>query len=81
MTGLRSEVPTIDVILPAYNAEKTIVEALRSLQDQTFTDFRVLVVNDGSTDDTASIVSGMAEADPRIVLLSQPNGGIVDALN
>ncbi|KFG70318.1 glycosyltransferase family A protein [Microvirga sp. BSC39] len=73
--------PTIDVLLPAFNAESTLRESLQSLLDQTFEDFRILVIDDGSTDGTAALVSTMAAADARIILFSKPNSGIVDTLN
>lgn len=71
----------IDVLIPAYDVALTIEGAVRSILGQTVRDIRVVVVDDGSTDDTAAIVSRLAEDDNRIVLLRQPNGGIVDALN
>jgi len=44
--------PTISVIIPAYNAERTILETITSVQQQTFSDLELLVINDGSTDQT-----------------------------
>ena len=76
-----SETPLIDVLIPAYNAGRTIRSALGSIQDQTIRDIRIVVVDDGSTDDTAAIVGEVAAADPRVELHRQANGGIVDALN
>lgn len=73
--------PLVDVLIPAYNAENTVAEALASIQRQTVTRLRLLVVDDGSTDRTASILDGLARQDPRIVVLRQTNAGIVDALN
>ena len=71
----------IDVILPAYNAEDTILVALHSLLLQTAPDFRVIVIDDGSTDRTAEIVAELARTDGRIMLDRRENGGIVAALN
>lgn len=71
----------IDVLIPAYNAEKTLVTALRSIQDQTVRDIRLIVVNDGSTDRTGEILREIAAADPRVVAIDTPNRGIVGALN
>ena len=71
----------IDVVIPVYNGQRTIESAVASIQAQTLDDLRIIVVDDGSTDDTAHQVGRLAEADRRIVLLRQPNGGIVDALN
>ncbi|MCA9917729.1 MAG: glycosyltransferase family 2 protein [Anaerolineales bacterium] len=65
----------VSVIMPAYNAANTIGEALASLQAQTFTRWEVIVVDDGSTDETAVIVSSFAHDDDRIHLLRQENKG------
>lgn len=71
----------VDVLIPVFNAAKTVRSAIESIQYQTVRNIRIIVVNDGSTDATNAIVTGMAAADRRIVLLGKPNGGIVDALN
>jgi len=71
----------IDVLIPVYNGAATVHEAIDSIQRQTFADFRMIVVNDGSTDGTANILADMQAGDPRISVVTQVNGGIVDALN
>lgn len=71
----------VDVLIPAFNAAKTIRSAVESIQRQTVRDIRIVVVDDGSTDDTAAIVTAMARTDPRIHVLTKPNGGVVDTLN
>ena len=71
----------IDVLMPVYNSARTIRGSLESILAQSVTAFRAIVVDDGSTDDTAAIVASMAERDGRIDLVRRPNGGIVDALN
>jgi glycosyltransferase involved in cell wall biosynthesis len=76
MTGTT---PTITVLMPAYNAEKYIGEAIASVLQQTFTDFELLIVNDGSTDRTINIIKTFD--DPRIRLINQPNLGVAAALN
>ncbi len=65
--------------MPAYNAEKYIGDAIRSVLEQSFTDFELLIVNDGSTDHTTDIVHSFT--DERIVLLEQEHGGVSKALN
>lgn len=67
----------ISVIIPAYNAGKFIGRALDSILGQSLTDIEVIVVNDGSTDNTAEIVAGYP--DPRIRMVSQENGGTMAA--
>ena len=71
----------VDVLIPVYNGATTIESALRSIQDQSLRDIRIILVDDGSTDASAAIIEQMAEQDERIVLLRQANSGIVDALN
>jgi len=72
-------VPEVSVIIPAYNAARFIGEALQSVLQQTFQDFEIIVVDDGSTDDTARVVAGIA--DPRIRYVYQENKGLAGARN
>lgn len=69
----------ISIIIPAYNAEKFIRETVNSVLAQTFTDFEIIVSDDGSTDSTATIISGFD--DPRIKYLHSPNAGVSTARN
>ena len=71
--------PEITVLMPAYNAEKYIAEAIASVLKQSFSDFELLIVNDGSTDHTVKIIESFK--DDRIVLIHQENQGIASALN
>ncbi len=67
------------MVIPAYNAAATVQQAIDSVLAQSFADFEILVVDDGSTDDTATAVR--AVNDPRVRLLAQPNGGAAAARN
>ena len=72
--------PKVSVVMPAYNAEKYIGEAIESILNQTYTDFEFIIINDGSTDRTKEII--LEYDDPRIVLLeNEKNSGIVVTLN
>lgn len=71
----------ISIIMPAYNEEKNIGAAIASIQQQTYTDFQLIIVNDGSTDDTAAIVQEKIMGDERIVFLSPGKIGKVPAYN
>ena len=71
----------IDVLVPVFNAMATVESALRSILEQTVRDLRLVVVDDGSTDDTPAILDGLARRDPRVHVLRTPNRGIVAALN
>ena len=73
--------PEVSVIIPAYNAEKYLAECLESVGSQTERNLEIIVVDDGSTDGTAAIVAGFAEADPRLRLIRQPNSGPGPARN
>jgi len=69
----------ITVLMPCYNASDYIADAIRSVLGQTFRDFELLIVNDGSIDDTAERVRSFN--DDRIILIEQPQLGIAAALN
>lgn len=71
--------PRASIIVPAYNATATIVPTLDSLCAQTFPDYEVVVVDDGSTDETAAVVR--AHGHPRIRLVRQQNRGLAGARN
>ena len=76
--------PTISVVLPAYNAEKYLAEAVGSILAQTFTDFELIIVDDGSSDKTLKIANGLANDldDPRIrVIANKENRGIPKTRN
>jgi glycosyltransferase involved in cell wall biosynthesis len=69
----------VTVLMPAYNTGKYIAEAIRSVLQQTFRDFTLLIINDGSPDDTEAVIRSFD--DPRIFLINQPHRGIASALN
>ena len=71
--------PKISVIIPTYNAEATILETLYSLRQQTFTDFEILVINDGSSDRTLDVLSRFS--DERLTVFSFDNAGATVARN
>ncbi|WP_214041487.1 glycosyltransferase family 2 protein [Methanoculleus sp.] len=74
-----SEIPAVSVVIPLYNKGPYIARALNSVFAQTFQDFEVIVVDDGSTDDGAEIVRAFDE--PRIRLIQQENRGVSAARN
>ena len=71
----------ISVIIPIYNAESYLKECLRSVLSQDYTDLQIILVNDGSTDDSLTIADSFARNDTRIMLLSQNNRGQAAARN
>ena len=73
--------PRISIIIPAYNVEPFLAETLASVQQQTFHDFEVIVVDDGSTDLTGEVAQRFAEKDERFILLRQKKVGECVARN
>ncbi len=74
--------PAVSVIMPAFNTEKYLRAAVQSILDQTFTDFELLIIDDGSTDDTAQIATALAATDRRICVITNPkNLGVSVARN
>lgn len=71
----------ISVIIPAYNAAGVITRCIRSLQVQTEPDFELLIVDDGSGDNTVDVVAALASEDTRIRLIRQKNAGVSAARN
>ncbi|HEY9852801.1 MAG TPA: glycosyltransferase [Leptolyngbyaceae cyanobacterium] len=76
---LREFMPTISVVIPAFNAEKTIQETIESVLNQTFSDFELLVINDGSQDSTLDVIDNIK--DERIKVFSYPNAGVAASRN
>jgi glycosyltransferase involved in cell wall biosynthesis len=68
--------PLVSIITPTYNHEKFIADCIQSALNQTYTNWEMLVVNDGSTDRTSEIVKAFADKYPRIKLFEQENVGI-----
>lgn len=73
--------PKVTVIIPAYNSEEYIGRCLDSVLSQTFQDFEILVINDGSNDDTGKIVKKYAKKDKRIRYIEQKNIGVARTRN
>ena len=74
--------PTISVILPVYNSGAFLREAIQSILSQTFTDFELIAIDDGSIDASPAILGEYARTDSRLHVYTQPgNRGLVEALN
>jgi hypothetical protein len=71
----------VTVIVPAWNAERTIEESLRSAAEQTYRNLEILIVDDGSTDQTTSVAANFCRTEPRARLISKENGGVASARN
>lgn len=71
--------PLVSAVMPAYNASRTVVDAVNSILTQTVEDLEVIVVDDGSKDDTADVVRSID--DPRVSLIVKRNEGVASARN
>lgn len=73
--------PSISIVIPAYNSAKFLPEVIQSVLKQTYQNWELLVIDDGSTDNTATLVNNYCQQDPRIRLISKKNGGVSSARN
>lgn len=71
----------VSVIIPAYNAAQFLSETVASVISQSYSDWEMLLVDDGSTDNTPGLCDSLAASDPRIHVFHKPNGGLSDARN
>lgn len=73
--------PTFSVIMPCYNSAVYVRGALQSILNQTYPHWELIAINDGSKDDTLTILNEYADADPRVKVFSKANGGYISAVN
>lgn len=73
--------PLFSIIVPCYNASKYVSETIESVLEQEFDDWELILINDGSKDDTLSILQSYAKKDVRIKVYDLPNGGVSKARN
>ncbi len=73
--------PEISLIIPVYNGEKHLPELFECVKNQTFKDFELILVNDGSSDHSLDICTSFAQEDERVRLIDKPNGGASSARN
>src|SRR5512144_325229 len=78
MSGPVGGTPAISIILPTFNRRDTIARAIDSIRQQTFPDWELIVIDDGSTDGTAEAIAGL---DPRLRVVRQENQGCYAARN
>ena len=71
----------VSVIVPVYNIEKYVARCILSLKNQTYKDIEVLIIDDGSTDDSKNIAEKLVVGDDRFVIISQKNRGVSAARN
>lgn len=73
--------PLVSVIIPCYNQERYIADAIKSVKKQTFPDYECIIVNDGSTDNSKDVILSEIADDKRFILLSKQNEGICKTRN
>ena len=71
----------VSIVVPAYNAEKTLRYCIESIREQSYKDIEIIIVDDGSADNTLSVAKKLQQNDSRIVVESKPNGGVSSARN
>src|SRR5215211_8888289 len=77
----RPEGGKVSVVIPCYNQARFLGEAVQSVLSQGYTDFEIIVVDDGSKDGTEEVASGYAKEDSRVRLIRQENRGLAEARN
>ncbi|MGK7889624.1 MAG: glycosyltransferase family 2 protein, partial [Leptolyngbyaceae cyanobacterium] len=76
-----SSSPTVSVLMPVFNGEQYLEQAVNSILTQTFKDFECILINDGSTDRSAEILARFQAKDERVRLISHENKGLISVLN
>lgn len=71
----------VSVIIPVYNVEKFILKTVESVMNQDYKDVEIILVNDGSPDNSAQIIDELAKRDSRIICIHKENGGVSSARN
>ena len=74
--------PKVSVLMGVFNCEKTVEKAIESIQQQSFSDWEMIICDDGSNDNTTSIIQSIAQTDERIILIqNEANHGLAYTLN
>ena len=76
-----NKAPVVSIVMPTYNVEEYIASAIESVLVQSFSDWELLIVDDGSTDNSNAVAQKYSMQDKRIKVLRKENGGLSDARN
>ena len=71
----------LSIVMPCYQNGQTLARTVRSVQAQTFADWELIAVDDGSLDDTLQVLEQLAQGEPRMRVIHQENGGVSAARN
>ena len=77
----QSPAPLVSVIIPVYNVEAYLERCVRSVLDQSYSHLEILLIDDGSTDNSSSLCDSLALTDSRIIVFHKENGGLSSARN
>lgn len=78
---MSNDYPLVSVIIPTYNSSEYIIETLQKLESQTYPNFEIVVVNDGSKDTTLAVLQEYLKNHPQLVVINKENGGVSSARN
>jgi glycosyltransferase involved in cell wall biosynthesis len=81
MDTLMRSCPLVSVLIPVFNGERHLSQALDSIQKQTYTNLEIIIINDGSTDGSAAIIETFTQNDKRALAIHKQNTGLTDTLN
>lgn len=79
MSTIHHTPPKVSIIVPVYNQQRYIRKCLKSILQQSYKEIEIIVVNDGSTENSLSIIRKMAKSDSRIIVIDKANGGVATA--
>lgn len=78
---MKNKEELISVIVPVYNVEKYVEKCVNSILEQTYDNFELILINDGSTDNSLEVINRLKEKDKRIIIIDKKNGGVSSARN
>jgi len=81
MSSINNNIPEVSVLMSCYNGSRWLEGAINSILSQSFTSFELILINDGSKDETWNIIQKYSEIDNRIVAINKINSGLADSLN
>lgn len=78
---MNGDIPNVSIIMPVYNSERFVASAIQSVLDQKYTDFELIIVDDGSSDGSGEICRNYEQTDNRVRYIHKENGGVCSARN
>lgn len=76
---MSNDYPLVSIIIPTYNSSDYITETLTKLEKQTYPNFEIVIVNDGSKDNTSNVLREYGLTHSRLILINKENGGVSSA--